>query len=99
MPGELIDWKQWLRDLFCKLYQELGGDCDNLGQPTHAIEALWEIYLNNGVPSFPTPEDKKWFRNLVLALEAHLNLKENDLDSKDDESIRELIARLLKDTE
>lgn len=99
MPGQLVDWRKWLLDLLCRMYQEWGLDCGSLGPPTQAIQELWNTYLSEGPPAFADPADKEEFLRVLIALEAHLNLKENDLDAKDDESLRELIARLRKDLE
>jgi hypothetical protein len=90
-----MDWIDRLRDILCRLYQELGGNCADLGaEPTQWVQTVVSRYAVTGPPVFPTEEEQQAFLKVLSDLESHLALPENTLSPGDNAKLTNLIASL-----
>jgi len=92
--GDYMDWQDWMRDLLCRLFKEIGGNCSNLGTtPTNWVATVDAAYQGK-TPTFATAEAQKGFLYLLSELECGLDDSRGTLSSTDDGKMRALITRL-----
>lgn len=63
-------WEKWFDKLICRLYQALGGSCEDLkGTPDDKARAVDIAYREGGPPEFPDKEARDEFLVLLDQLE------------------------------
>lgn len=90
-----VNWWLTLRDLFCKLYQECGGDCADLGStPAQAVVVINSLaQLPNG-PAFGAAADRERCLSAIQAAMLIDNSPDNGLSSADKTAIWGALAAL-----
>ena len=93
-----MTWIEILRELLCRIYQQWGGNCDDLGQTESAwVATVCNEYEQEGLPAFANQQERDDYIQLLTDLENHLNENANTLSSGDDADLRQLIADLRAD--
>lgn len=95
-PG--VPWIELIRDLICKLYQEWGGDCADLGTvPTAWIDSVENEYQQNGAPEFENDAERQACLANLTQLENALASSANSLSPADNARLTTLIDNLQND--
>lgn len=93
-----MTWVQWLLELLCRIYQEYGGDCADLGiTPEQRITFLEGVYAMNGPPTFQDDDARKEFLSVLNELETCLDSTDNSLTQDENDRLQTLIAQLRSD--
>jgi hypothetical protein len=92
------DWIERFRELLCAIYEEWGGDCDDLGfGATEWIDTLQDKYDTVGAPAFTNEAARTAYLAKLTELDTHLDKPGNSLSASDDGQIRALSANLRSD--
>lgn len=93
-----MNWVEQLRLLLCRMYEEWGGNCKELGiTPTDWIQTLTTTYAAEGPPKFETEAQWADFQVLLSEVEVHLAQPGNTLSAADNSALLNLIAALRQD--
>lgn len=87
-----------LRELICRMYEQLGRDCSELGySPGSIISQFHAAYDIAGAPLFDTPETRSAFIADLDATIALINGADSPLTSSEDAELRALISKIRSD--